>query len=69
MAVAVNALVMSGETVPAVGVTLFDGAETGPVPTALLALTVQVTAMPLVRPVTVIGDVAPDAILPPQLAV
>ena len=34
------------------GVTAFDGAEAGPVPTALVAVTVKVYAVPLVSPVT-----------------
>jgi len=39
---------------PAVpGVTLFDGSEAGPVPTPLVAVTVNVYAWPLVRPLTV----------------
>src|SRR6478735_5989329 len=35
------------------GVTALDAAEAGPVPTALVADTVNVYAVPLVRPVTV----------------
>ena len=35
------------------GVTLFDGSEAGPVPTPLVAVTVNVYAWPLVRPLTV----------------
>ena len=37
----------------AVGVTALDGAEASPVPSALVATTWRVTAVPLVRPVTV----------------
>ena len=37
----------------AVGVTACDGVDAGPVPTALLAETVKVYELPLVRPVTV----------------
>ena len=37
----------------AVGVTAFDAAEAGPVPTALVADTLNVYAVPLVSPVTV----------------
>ena len=39
--------------VPPVGVTAFDGVDAGPVPTALVAVTVNVYVVPLVRPVTV----------------
>ena len=35
------------------GVTALDAAEAGPVPTALVAMTLSVTPVPLVRPVTV----------------
>ena len=37
------------------GTTAFDGAEAGPVPAALVAVTVKVYAVPFVRPPTVIG--------------
>ena len=37
----------------AAGVTAFDAAEAGPVPTALVAVTVNVYAVPLVSPLTV----------------
>jgi len=36
-----------------VGVTLVDGSEAGPVPSALVAVTVKVTGVPLVSPLTV----------------
>jgi hypothetical protein len=36
------------------GVTVFDAAEAGPVPIALVAVTVNVYAVPLVSPVTVV---------------
>ena len=38
------------------GVTLFEAAEAGPVPIAFVAVTVKVYAVPLVRPVTMIGE-------------
>ena len=41
---------------PRFGVTLFDAADAGPLPMALIALTTQVTALPFGRPVTVIGE-------------
>ena len=47
------------------GVTLFDGAEASPVPTAFVAVTVNVYAVPLVRPVTVMGEAVPLALMPP----
>ena len=56
-------------TTGAVGVTLFDGAEGAPVPALLVAVTVNVYAVPLVSPVTTIGDPAPVLNTPPGLAV
>ena len=47
------------------GVTLFDAAEAGPVPTELVAVTVKVYAVPSVRPATTSGLPGPDAINPP----
>lgn len=44
------------------GVTLFDAADAGPVPAIFVAVTVNVTAVPLTRPVTVIGLDAPEAV-------
>ena len=52
-----------------IGVTAFDGAEAGPVPTALVAVTVNVYEAPLVSPVTVIGLPAPLALMLPGLDV
>ena len=51
------------------GVTLFDAADAALLPTALVATTVHVTGVPLVRPVTVIGEVAPLLLCAPQVAV
>ena len=51
------------------GVTLLDAVDAAPVPFALVALTVKVNALPLARPVTVIGDTAAVAVNPPGLAV
>src|SRR5688572_205461 len=39
---------------PAAGVTAFEAADAGPVPTALVAATRNVYAVPLVSPVTVV---------------
>jgi hypothetical protein len=53
----------------AAGVTLLLAALAGPVPTLLVAVTVNVYAVPFVRPVTVIGDADPVAVNPPGLDV
>ena len=50
---------------PAAGVTLFEAAEAALMPTALLAVTVKVYAVPLVKPGTVMGEAAPIAVIPP----
>ena len=68
-AVAVPIVGAPGAVGAAVGVALFDAAEAAPVPMALVAVTVKVYAVPLVRPVTVIDDVAPLAVIPPGLEV
>jgi hypothetical protein len=46
-------------------VTVFDAAEGRLVPALLVAVTVKVYAVPLVRPVTVIGDAGPIPVMPP----
>jgi hypothetical protein len=51
------------------GVTEFDAADAGPVPTALVAVTVQVTGTPLVRLPTVMGEDGPVAVRAAQVAV
>jgi hypothetical protein len=51
------------------GVTLFDAAEAGPVPTPFVAVTVNVYAVPSVRPPTVTGLLEPVAAWPPGEAV
>jgi hypothetical protein len=43
----------------ALGITLFEDAEAGPVPTLFIAATVNVYAAPLVSPVMTIGLEAP----------
>jgi hypothetical protein len=48
--------------VGAVGVTSFEGADAGPVPLALVAVTVNVVSVSLVSPSTTIGDDAPVAV-------
>jgi hypothetical protein len=51
------------------GVTLLEPAEAEPVPMMLVAVTVNVYAVPLVSPFTVIGLVKPVPVAPPGLAV
>ena len=51
------------------GVTEFEADEAVPVPTAFLAVAVNVYAVPLVRPVTVNGELAPVAVIPPGIDV
>ena len=53
-------------TVAGVTLAVLDAA---PEPTALRAVTLQLTAAPLVRPVTVMGDAAAVAVCAPQVAV
>ena len=48
----------------AAGVTLFDAADAALVPTAFVAVTVNVYPAPLTNPMTVIGDVPPVAVTP-----
>jgi hypothetical protein len=65
-AVAVTAVGAPGTVA---GVTLFDAADAGPVPIALVAVTVKVYVVPFVKPVTVIGLDAPVAVMLPGLEV
>ena len=51
------------------GVTLFEGLDAGPAPITLVAFTVKVYAVPLVKPVTVMGLDAPVAVMLPGLEV
>jgi hypothetical protein len=51
------------------GVTLLLAVEAAPAPSALLAVTVKVYAVPLVRPVTVMGLLVPVPVNPPGLDV
>ena len=53
----------------ACGVTTTDATDAGPLPLPLVALTVQVIGVPLVRLVTVMGLTAPSALALPQVAV
>jgi hypothetical protein len=47
------------------GVTLLEGAEAGPIPMALAAATVNVYAVPLVSPLTMMGEAGAVAVMPP----
>ena len=51
------------------GVTLLDDADAAPVPIALVAVTVKVYAVPLVKPFTMIGEVVPALVRPPGVLV
>ena len=51
------------------GVALFEAVDAGPVPALLDAVTVNVYAMPFVRPVTVSGEEGPVDVTPPGLEV
>ena len=52
------------------GVAVDDAADTALEPTTeALVVTVQVTPMPLINPVTVMGEPEPEADTPPQVAV
>ena len=53
----------------ALGVTLLDAADSEPVPTVFVAVTLNVYATPLVSPVTVIGLAAPVPVNAPGLDV
>ena len=57
------------DTVSRRGVTALDAADGAPVPAALVAITVNVYVVPLVRPVKVTGEAPPVAVAPPGLAV
>jgi hypothetical protein len=52
-----------------IGVTELLAALAGPVPVALVAVTVNVYAVPVVSPLTVIGEDAPVPVSPPGLDV
>lgn len=52
-----------------VGVTEFEAPEATPVPALFVAFTVKVYAVPLLKPLTLIGLVVPLPVLPPGLEV
>ena len=47
------------------GTTLLDAADAAPVPALLIAATVKVYAVPLLRPVTTMGEAVPDTVTLP----
>ncbi len=53
----------------AFGVTELDALDADPVPALLVAVTVKVYAVPLVKPVTLIGELAPVPVIPPGFEV
>ena len=63
------AVPMEGALGTVAGVTLFDAADGALLPIALVAITVQVTGVPLTNPITVMGDVNPVLLCAPQVAV
>ena len=64
-AVAVPIVGAPGAVAAAAGVTLFEAEDAALVPTALVAVTVNVYAVPFMRPVTMIGDPVLVAVSPP----
>jgi len=64
-AVALTPIGGPGTVIGVTGVTLFDGADDGPVPAAFVAVTVKVYGVPFVSPVTVSGLDGPVAECPP----
>jgi hypothetical protein len=60
------AVPMVGAPGTVAGVTLFEAADAGPVPTELVAVTVNVYAVPLARPATVHGEAAHVPVWPPE---
>ena len=51
------------------GVTLFDAPDAAPVPAEFVAVTVKVYAVPLAKPVTMIGLAVPGSVNPPGFEV
>jgi hypothetical protein len=47
------------------GITLFEATDAAPVPMVLVAVTVNVYAVPLVSPLTVTGLAVPALVIPP----
>ena len=59
----------AGQACSVKGVTLFEATDEAPCPALLVANTLKVYAVPLVSPVTVIGEAVPVAVRLPGLAV
>jgi hypothetical protein len=68
-AVAITAVGAPGTVFGTAGVTAVDATEATELPTALVATTLKVYAVPFVKPVTFIGDVVPVPIKLPGLDV
>jgi hypothetical protein len=64
-----SALIEVGASGMVAGVTELLVPDTVLVPIAFVAVTVKVYAVPLVKPVIVIGDAPPVAVKPPEFAV
>jgi hypothetical protein len=58
-----------GDGTGAAGVTAAEGADAGPGPNPLVAVTVNVYGVPFAKALTVIGDEMPDALMPPGEAI
>jgi hypothetical protein len=68
-AVATTAVGGPGTVFGTAGVTAVDATEATELPTAFVATTVKVYAVPFVNPVTFMGEVAPVTVIPPGLDV
>jgi hypothetical protein len=64
-----DAATLVGASGTVAGVTEFDAADAVLVPTELVAVTVNVYGVPLLKPVIVIGDAPPLAVKLPTLEV
>ena len=64
---ATTAVGAPGTVFGATGVTAVEAAEATELPTAFVATTVKVYAVPFVNPVTFMGEVAPVAVMLPGL--
>jgi len=65
----VDADTLTGAAGAPKGKILFDGVDAALVPIALVAVTEKVYDVPLVSPVTVIGELRPVMVIPPGLDV
>ena len=60
---------ITGEAGNVAGVTLFETADAGLLPSSLAATTTHVTGIPMVKPLSVMGEAEPDWDCPPHVAV